>query len=360
MSRTLLGRRGAGDKQPVDTAADPAVTDEPSIPDTDVRLQGQWTGGSALATKAATAGLWACLVCGPIGAAVGVLAVAGQPAAATPVAAAATDSSAEQAAVSEFAQRFVTTWLTTARGNETALDTFINTTGLRLAQVPSTVTDPATSSITRTATGDWAVTVAATVTGPSAGGEAPTSGRQFFLVAVHYDGGSLIAPTLPAPVAAPTRAQPPSLDYPYTATPSDPVAVATGEFLSALLAGVGDVTRYVTPGVDIAAIQPAPYVAVDQRTVRVDQELGEDTQTPTTGDTLRVLTTADVTSPAGQVIAVQYALTLTAREGRWEVTAIDPSPAQSTSAPQPSATTATSTAPNTSSEAPPAELEGTP
>lgn len=359
MSRRLLGRRAARDQQPADSAAEQAGT-EPFISDADVRLQGQWTGGSALATRAATAGLWACLVCGPIGAAAGVLAVVSQPAAAMPATAAATDSSAEQAAVGEFAQRFVTTWLTTARGNETALDTFIDTTGVRLAQVPSAVTDPATSSITRTGSGEWAVTVAATVTGPSAGGEAPTSSRQFFLVAVHYDDGSLIAPTLPAPVAAPARAQQPSLAYPYTAPANSPVAVATGEFLSALLAGVGDVTRYVTPGVDIAAIQPAPYVAVDQRTVRVDQELSEATQTPATGDSLRVLSTADVTSPAGQVIAVQYALTLTAREGRWEVTAVDPSPAQATSSSDPSATSTTSTAPDTSSDAPPAELEGTP
>jgi len=47
---------------------------------------------------------------------------------------------------------------------------------------------------------------------------------------------------------------------------------------------------------------------------------------PLNGAELQVLVTADVTATPSQQLAVQYALTLAAREGRWEVAAVDPTP----------------------------------
>ena len=73
---------------------------------------------------------------------------------------------------------------------------------------------------------------------------------------------------------------------------------------------------------------------------------------PSTGDELHELVTAEARSSTGQAISVQYALTLTAREGRWEVRSMEPAPRQA--ADQPAVTTAptpTSSAPAPSTAA---------
>ncbi len=82
---------------------------------------------------------------------------------------------------------------------------------------------------------------------------------------------------------------------------------------------------------------PAPYVAVEIEDVLVDRDISSVNQTdPATGTRVHLLVTATATGPDKRQITVQYALTLTARAGRWEITAIDPAPLAQ--APDPTAT----------------------
>ena len=337
------------------------------ISDDDVRLQGQWTGGSAWATRGATGLLWTALACGPVGLMLGGVAFL----TAQPAASAQTqqllDTASERAAAEQFAEHFVVTWLTTPRGEEGSLATFIDVAGIALPEVPWTVTNPAPAALVDTGDGRWAVTVAATVTTPPAEGQDPAQAagpvRRFFTVPVRFDDGALIAEALPAPVAAPATAQAPRLGYRHILPDQHPASIASADFLAALLTGTGDVTRYVSPGTQIEAVSPAPYAEVRIRNLRVDQDPPDLPGEPANGDELHELVTAEARSSAGQAISVQYALTLTAREGRWEVRAMEPAPqlapdqsaTSSTSAPSstgpdpaPSSTTDPTTSPGTS------------
>lgn len=329
--------------------------DEPELVDPDARLQAQWTGGSQLATKAATAGLWSALLAGPLALALATLAFLSsgtQPAPA--VAPAPVQRAGEQAAVEEFAGRFVVTWLQTRRGDEEQLSRFVSAASFTLPEVPWVATQADTAEISRIGEGVWAVTVGVTVTPPKAAKAVPGGPtRRYFQVPVQYAAGALVAQTLPAPVSQPASAAGDALNYRYRTALTDPAAAAVQDFLAALLTGTGDVTRYVTPGVSIAAITPPPYTDVAVTDVLADQDLtGEEaSSSPPPGGQLRVMATASAAANARQETTVQYALTLASRAGRWEVRSVDPTPAvrpRTPDAPDPStSTTPTTTGANT-------------
>lgn len=307
------------------TAPKPAPEDGAAqvIVDPDAHLQQRWTGGPSLRTRAVHGVLVAALATGPAALllTVGQAALATAPTAAS-VATATPPTGGEQAAVGELARQLVVRWLQTPRGGENQLSDLVATTGLQLATTPMTATDPATTQLVQTGPGQWSVTVGVTVTDATA---VPV--RRYFQVPVRYskDTGAVVAATLPAPVAAPAAAPTPSLGYRYTASLTDPVAVAAGEFLGSLLAGAGDVTRFVRPGTVIVAVTPAPYTGVQVRTVSTNVDL-RGTATSADLQQVRVLITAAASATPKQVVTVQYALTLTAREGRWEVSSLDMSP----------------------------------
>lgn len=292
--------------------------------------------GSTLATKAATVLLMSCLVAGPVGAVAGGLALLS---AASPVAvpsAKVVDLSGERAIAGEFAQRLVTTWLTTARGHEanlTALMPGVSTS--TFPQEAFTVSDATVAAIAKVEA-TWSVTVAAAVTD-----QRKQTARRFFQVPVMIGpDGSVSALSLPTPVAGPAVTAGSGLNYQVQVPGTGPVAQTISQFLTAYAAGSGDVTRYLTPGVQIRAIDPAPYTAVTVTDLRaLTSAAGVDTTgTPTDGTTLRVLVVATGTVSTAQQISASWALSLTARAGRWEITAIDPTPAQPT--PTPAASTA--------------------
>ena len=340
--------------------------DDSGIPDGDVRLQGHWTGGSKWATRGATGLLWTALACGPVGLMLGGVAFLTAQPAASAQAQQVTDTLSEQAAAEQFAEHFVVTWLTTPRGGESALATFVDVSRIALPQVPWAVSNPAPAALVQTGSGRWAVTVAATVTAAPVEGQDPAQApgpvRRFFTVPVRYDAGALIAEALPAPVAPPAIAEPGRLGYRYTLPAQHPASTASGEFLAALLTGTGDVTRYVSPGTQISAITPAPYAEVRIRNLLVDQDPADLPEEPANGDELHELVTAEARSSAGQAISVQYSLTLTAREGRWEVRAMEPAPRLAADQAATSSTTApspTSTAPAVSPPTNPTTSPGT-
>jgi len=292
--------------------------------DPDARLQARWTGGANLKTRSVYVGMLAALAAGPVAL---VLVFAGASSAAPPLppkAATVADTGGEQAAVGEFAQQFVLAWLGTSRGKESVLRGFVDVTNVQLPDKAVTATQPATAGLIRLGADTWSVTVGVTVT------DVAGTVRRYFQVPVRSQGGAMVSSMLPAAVAAPATATSPELGYQYTTASSDPVSVATAQFLSSLVAGSGDVTRYVSPGSSIAAVTPPPYSAVRLVEVRTDQDLQKAVGGVPTGGVVRVFATAEATVSAEQKIPVQYALTLKVREGRWEVFSLDPAPVTTT------------------------------
>ena len=289
------------------------------------------------------------------------------------------------AAVGNFAAEFVTAWLTTPAGAEQTLSFYVqNTASLRLAQtVPrvqnvavadverisayspsadSASADPdsaptSTTTATATATSQgpaaaaaagaaglapmtWKATVAADVEEPGADG-ARVMVRRYFAVPVlarpasgasvsQAGQGSPVhqmrALLLPQPVAGPASGEGAELDYAQQVSPTSSLFTSLGQFLTAYAAGSGDVTRYVTPGAPIVAIAPAAYAGVELQSV-LAQEGDPTSDEPADGQRAQVLVTATFTTLDQQKITSQYALDLTARGGRWEVSTLAQTPA---------------------------------
>lgn len=277
---------------------------------------------SSLAAKAATVLLMAALVCGPAGLAVAGLTLYSSTGPAPVAVAQVQDLSGVQAAAGEFAQRVVVAWLTTPRGQEDKFTALVQVPAVTLPEVPFTVSDPTVSSIAE-ADGVWSVTVAATVTD-----QRRQPARRFFQVPVLVDaaGAVVTALSLPAPVAGPAVGALPRLSYRFQVDPAGPVAQTAAQFLSAYIAGQGDVTRYVSPTTQIKPVTSPPYTAVKVTDLAGDTDLNT-TDVPKDRARLRILVGADASVTTKQQVSVSYALTLLARAGRWEVQAIDPAPA---------------------------------
>jgi hypothetical protein len=169
--------------------------------------------------------------------------------------------------------------------------------------------------------GYWAVTVAAGVVERDRGGVAfPPATWYVEVGVVRGDGGGLVAAGTPAVVAGP----PPTSDGLRVAGPTlrtpvrdDPVAATVQGFLTVLLTGGGDVGRYVAPGVELAAPDPAPFVEVRlQRLGLVEQPAGG----------LQVRAEVTATTAADGQRSLGYELELTKRAGRWEITSVSGAP----------------------------------
>nr|BFF19742.1 hypothetical protein GCM10025730_32630 [Promicromonospora thailandica] len=92
-------------------------------------------------------------------------------------------------------------------------------------------------------------------------------------------------------------------------------------FLAAMVAGDGEITRYLRPGTAVSAITPAPYAAVAVTGIKGSHEVAED---PADNEGTHALTTVELTRLDGQKTTSQYVLTLVARDGRWEVAGVEP------------------------------------
>jgi conjugative transposon protein TcpC len=286
---------------------------------------GQWTNGSNLKTKAATVGLVGALALSPAGVVVGLAAASGGSA---PTAdRTAVDRRGEQAAVEEFAARFVTTWLSADADNaEQRLSGLIEIPdGAEFPTEGQQATDPTVAEVDRLDAGRWSVTIAVTATPRGS----DRGVRRFYAVPVVYDAGQLVGLALPSPVAAPTMAETPSLSYPGDLASTHPAWRTVAGFMGALLAGSGDITRYLTPGTHVAPVLPVPFAEVRISQIATQAEVGVDpARTPADGTRLAVLVTAAGSpTPADAAgLTVQYALVLTGRDGRWEVSEVEASP----------------------------------
>lgn len=291
----------------------------------DGTVAGQWSGGSRLLTRVAAGALIAGIVCGPIALVTAGLVLVTGTSSATATQTPPADHANEQAAVQEFAQRYLQVWLETPAGQEQRLAPYVQVDDLSLPKVAVRAAGFAVAGVTRVAPGRWSLIVAATVTTA----KPVHMTREYFQVPVRYSGAELVAEALPAPVAAPTFADPPDLAYGNQLDPAGPAGAAAGGFLTALLTGAADVTRFESPGSTVAPLTSTPYSAITIVTVASAEDLSG-SATPAPAARAHVLVTATATLAADQQLTVQYPLTLQARAGRWEVQSLDPAPLTTT------------------------------
>lgn len=184
----------------------------------------------------------------------------------------------------------------------------------------------------RLSEGRWSVVVAAQFTvrddtgKPAEASGAPTVVRYFAVPVVAAEGTSgpaaFTVTSAPAQIAGPEPATVATSRY-VKPLPADGALVSSlGAFFDAYLAGVGEVARYLSPGTQLNAVSATGYKAV-----RVDQAAADSEKAigAVPGDGTRVHIQARVTATdatAGRWPLV-YTLDMTARSGRWELTALE-------------------------------------
>lgn len=292
------------------------------------RAQERWTTGSALATRGLSWLLMAAVAAGPAALVWQVVGDDSVPVAQTP-AEVTRDSLARRSVAGEQAAAWVQAWLSTPASRAGDLKAWW-AGPVDLPKAAGDVADVRVVDAVATAPGVWAVTVTATVTEP---GEARS--RRFYMVPVQVDGGagdaSASVKAVPAVVQAPAAAVVPASPYTVSVPSGSAVIESLQAFMSAYLAGQGDVARYITPGSPLGAVSAeAQYERAEVESVRVTERVENlrSGQSPTEGQTLQALVEVRLVergkgSDVARQRSASWPLTLTARDGRWEITAID-------------------------------------
>ncbi|MFE7759349.1 conjugal transfer protein [Streptomyces sp. NPDC057429] len=193
----------------------------------------------------------------------------------------------------------------------------------------------------------WSVVVAAQFTvrddNAEAGSGAQASpGVRYFAVPVSASSsakgaGAFAVTAAPAQIAGPAVVPAAAKGSRFeNQLPADGEVVASlGEFFSAYLAGVGEVGRYLSPGTELAVVAGSGYSAVVVEEVFADTEAAGG-PVPKDGTKVRVQARVDAVVAKTEKWPLAYELTMTARSGRWEVTALhagaDPTTSSSSSA----------------------------
>ncbi|KDA07189.1 hypothetical protein DC31_00265 [Microbacterium sp. CH12i] len=290
----------------------------------------EWTAGRAFGQKAITGALLVAVACGPLALVTASVNSQSKPA----VAHAVVDEplTAQQQSAGEYGAAFVASWLSATSDDEGNLAEYINPSSIgQLSATAWTYRDLAVVSIGKTDDSDLLrVVVAANIEEFDMESESGATiwPRRYFAATVRVTEAGMSIVGLPAPIAAPAKEDSAiRLAYNQTVLPTSTARQTVEAFLGAYLAGSGDISRYITPGAEISAIAPAPYMNLTVKDVKGDVEPSDD---PSTGSVVHVLATAEVSSASDQRLTTTYALTLTARDGRWETTSVDLTPLEST------------------------------
>jgi hypothetical protein len=266
---------------------------------------------------------WLAVLAGPLLTIAGLVVL--QPAGAPPMRDG--GATASSAGPEGWAEMYVRSWLSATREDSAGIETFYpaGAKSQRAAgsQVP---VDTAIVSATSPAAGIWSVVVVADVLVLQ-----PDGTRKASLLCAQVSltgaGDAYVATELPSPVACPGTGSAIGLDYGEVADPTGPIGQSIAGFLGAYLAGQGQLDRFVSPGASLALPQPAPYAAVQVAEVRTHEKFDPgQAARPLDGTAVRCLVRASVWDATGQSTPVDYALTLVARAGRWEINRIDPAP----------------------------------
>jgi hypothetical protein len=174
------------------------------------------------------------------------------------------------------------------------------------AKAPQKVT--AVRSVHRSGS-QWSVTVAAQY----------ADGVRYFAVPVTASkSGSAVAVTgTPALVAAPAAAKAAASAY-RVDVPDGPLSDTIGDFLTAYLAGSGEVDRYLAPRTSLTAVAPAVADRVDVDVVTAREKAAAAEQVAADGARVHVTASVSAHTKSG-AWPLSYELTLAARGGRWEI-----------------------------------------
>ncbi len=304
---------------------------EPKPAKTEVAPQGStWTQGRQTGAHVISILMLAAIVCAPFSLFMSWQAMS-RPVAAAPVVSSDGLTVSQQEA-GAYAAGFVSEWLGAWKDHPGQLGDYVDVNTLRtLSEVPAEYRDLTVATIEPNKDSDI-VTVVVSASVKELGPDPKKEGaaieiwpRRYFQVPIVVTDAGMRPVGLPVPVSAPTSTGTVQLAYAKPLPSADPAAQTVMAFLGAYTTGKGDLSVYVSPGSEISAITPAPYLAVEAVDLRVDADAPK---TPKDGTQLKVLATVTLTSPTDQTVTSTYALTLTARATRWEVSAIDPAPAE--------------------------------
>ena len=277
---------------------------------------GPWPHTGSMATKGFLALVLCGVACGPV-----ALVRSAAPASA-PTTAVSTDTTHHDRRTAQIASatavEVTTLLLTSDSGHLDNLEHLVaaKITDARMPRKPGPAPTTVTAYDATVSPSDpslWQVTVV-TMGGQSGSGQA-------WSVPVHVDSnGKAIALRLPGQIPMPAPASAPTLDTSELRT-ADPAVQASSGFLTAMLTGNTDLSRWSSPGTAFTAVDPAPCVSV--KTTHV---VGPD-EVPTPSDrqkiTVTVTVTCQLTGDESTTRTSQYGLTLVSRAGRWEVASLD-------------------------------------
>lgn len=282
-------------------------------------------------------GVWVALAAGPVALLVAVDRPAAVPvkpavAVARPAVVQPTGDGATEGGPAGFAETVLGVWLESGAATESSPEMAqlrLLAPGVqapRWGRRPVAVLQVAAVQTERRGAGAWAVTVAVRLADAVAGvpGEQSVRGLRFFTVPVTETGSGdsrVYAAGAPMEAAGPQGGREPV--SPFTARVEDSALADTvGGFLSAFLGADGTVERYLAPGTVLARPQ-ARFAAVEILQVLSQGRpagVGQD------GANARVRAVVTATDAAGRSWPMAYALTLSARDGRWEIASLDTGP----------------------------------
>lgn len=262
-------------------------------------------------------GVWAALACGPLALAVASLPSSAAKAAASPAPSSSTVRTPAAADPSGYAELFLAAWLRSTAADETSAQARLVQALAPSVPLPrpagaQSVLEHATA--VRSAHGEdgqWSVTVAAQY--------ADFSVRYFAVpVASDTSGASFAVTGAPGQVAGPAPVRASQSPYGVALPPKGTLALTVAEFLRAYLTGVGEVERYLAPGVRLAALSGTSYSDLQVEQAAAMDEAASAPSVPADGTRVRVRVQIKARDKAG-AWPLAYEVTLAARAGRWEV-----------------------------------------
>ncbi len=129
----------------------------------------------------------------------------------------------------------------------------------------------------------------------------------------------------PAEVAAPDAAAVPAAQFTHRVPAGGALETSLGEFVRAYLGGGqgGGLERYLSPGLRVSAPKTAPYVRIEVTDVLADAEATTAATVPADGTKARVRIRVSGEDKLGVRWPLVYRAEVTARAGRWEVSALE-------------------------------------
>ncbi|WP_070017449.1 conjugal transfer protein [Streptomyces nanshensis] len=183
----------------------------------------------------------------------------------------------------------------------------------RVSSLSSRVTGP----------GTWSVTVGVQLRAEK---KKAAPAPRFFTVPVRAAEGRVSVTAAPAEVAAPRGGGERESAYRTSVESGSALEGTVGDFLTAYLAGDGGAERYLAPKVELPAISPAPYRKVTVEELRAVEDSAREGVPGRDGSRVRVRAQVNAQDAHGAQWPLSYALTLRARDGRWEVAALGAGP----------------------------------